>query len=867
MFTFTDEQKRVIYEKTKNQLLLAGAGSGKTFTVAHKIAERIRSGVLPEEILCLTFTVKGAGEIKDDVEKYCNKAGVNVFTIHSFCYFIIKEYLKESRAFNEPTVADEVDSGEILANVLRVFALDGEYELVDEMPLLPERQLAKIMSEIKHERDLLGYPYTSEEGYGKTIRKLFAESSAFNSLFSVRKSGVKITDYSLIKLLKGKGDSFALAYQRSLRSSRLVDFDDLLFFAKQLILEGVYKKPAYKLIIVDEMQDTSMLEYQIAKSFFDKAQILMCGDPYQTIYSWRGSEPFAIMEDFEKNFFAERITLSGNHRSTDLLTYAGRYYLAESFQGKIPYPPEPKTDGEEKIDLVKCFDEVEEADYLFDLISSYDGDRSSICVMARANRYLTNLYKKLERKNLSVVKSERIPFFTADSDLQFYKKPVIKDFLSFLRLLVNPFDNSAFERIALKYVRGIGKETVSAMTDFGAYGLSLSAFLQADAYVYGDPYYSLISAYKSINVVIYDLETTGLDLEKDEIIQISALKIGTGETFNRFVIPTCEISKKAISTHGYDLKYITENGGASASEILKDFCSFVTNAVLVGHNSSSFDDNILNRQLKSVGLDLDKNLRYDTLVLAQAVLPNLGNYTLENCAKNFGIVNERAHDAFADVKATAKLFEKLLGDFYIPQTDARKRIVSQKSPKFKDFYEKFKQMQLALKDGKTLELVKFINDEFGVLELNKRPSDRESANDLFRALKGIENATEKSLWLRSFLSDASLSGSQMDLIIKKHGKIPLITVHQSKGCEFDLVVLVGADENELPSYGARQSGSEDEEKRIFYVALSRAKKKFVVTYPANKVYGQNVYPKNPTPYVSRLPKTAVNAFSPYAKKD
>ena len=94
-------------------------------------------------------------------------------------------------------------------------------------------------------------------------------------------------------------------------------------------------------------------------------------------------------------------------------------------------------------------------------------------------------------------------------------------------------------------------------------------------------------------------------------------------------------------------------------------------------------------------------------------------------------------------------------------------------------------------------------------------------------LKGIESSDDKALKLRSFLSDAALSGSQMDVIIKKHGKIPLITVHQSKGCEFDTVILVGASENEMPSYGARLSGDEEEEKRIFYVALSRAKTRFM----------------------------------------
>ena len=79
---FTSEQSYVIYQNSKNLLLLARAGSGKTFTVANKIAEAVKNGLKPEEILCLTFTVKGADEIKEDVEKYCGQSGVNIFTIH-----------------------------------------------------------------------------------------------------------------------------------------------------------------------------------------------------------------------------------------------------------------------------------------------------------------------------------------------------------------------------------------------------------------------------------------------------------------------------------------------------------------------------------------------------------------------------------------------------------------------------------------------------------------------------------------------------------------------------------------------------------------------------------------------------------------
>ena len=862
MFNFTSQQKYVIEESFNNILLLASAGSGKTFTVANKIAHAIENGLSPEDVLCLTFTVKGAGELKDDVQKYCGKQGVNVFTIHGFCYNLIRNHLKESAFMRDPLIADEVDVGEALSKILCDFAENGNYTLTDGAPLLPERQLSKIISQIKHKRDELGFNYLSEDGYSTTINTLILESSSFNSLFSVKRKGIKITDYSLLELLKKKGKEFCLSYKRYLLSSNLLDFDDLIFFAKHLLLSKDYKKPAYKLIIVDEMQDTSMVEYQIAKQFFDFSQVLMCGDPYQTIYSWRGSTPFDIMRDFTQNYNAKTVRLVGNHRSTKLLTYAGEYYLSKTFADYNASCPAEDILSDEKIEVVKCYDFVDEADYLFDYIKNYKGDKTSLCLMARSNRYLADLYKRFEQRNLALDKEDRLSFFTADSDFQFYKKPVVKDFLSFLRLLVNPNDDSAFSKIAEKYISGVGKETISAIKDFGAFSLSLSSFLKRETYGDYDPFSTLISAYKSKNVVIYDLETTGLDLEKDEMIQISAKKL-TGEVFNRFVIPSIPISEKAVITHGYDLDYILSHGGDSVKAVLNDFAKFAKGCVLVGHNSSSFDDFILSRQLRENAIDFAPIDKFDTLALAQTVLQHLPNYKLSSCCEHFGIINERAHDAFADVEATHKVFVRIIEDFILPQRDARKRIILSKAVKFKTFYSDYLQMQEFLSKGQVLSLIKFIDQTFGVLKQNPKASDRESANDLFRTLKQLENCKDKTLWLKSFLADTALSGSQLDVIIKKHGKIPLITVHQSKGCEFETVILAGAGENEMPSWSARQSGDETEEKRIFYVALSRAKKKFVATYPSKNLYGQNVYDRKPSPYLAKLPRDAVENKSTY----
>ena len=119
--------------------------------------------------------------------------------------------------------------------------------------------------------------------------------------------------------------------------------------------------------------------------------------------------------------------------------------------------------------------------------------------------------------------------------------------------------------------------------------------------------------------------------------------------------------------------------------------------------------------------------------------------------------------------------------------------------------------------------------------------------DIIESLQPVEGDMEA--YLKDFLKDAALSSSQMDVLIQKLHRIPIITVHQAKGCEFDTVILVGADDNNFPSYAAKQSGGEEEEKKVFYVAITRAKQKLVLT----RALRNGRHELNETPYFWMIP--------------
>ncbi len=852
------EQKLAVETFDRNILLLASAGTGKTFTVANKVAEALKRGISPKEILCLTFTVKAQEEITNDILAYSGETGVNCFTIHGFCYRLIKDCLSKSGDGSFLAVADDVDAGETL-KTLADGMIAEKTDDKDALTKMPDRNFARIMSEIKREKDELGFSYSSDDGYGVALASLF-KKSGFDDMFNYRLPGAQATDYNFYKLLRSRGKEFCIRYSEILKSSNLVDYDDLLYRAKEFIQNGEVDLNAYKLIITDEVQDTNMLEYRIIERFFGNAEVMLCGDENQTIYGWRGSAPKEIINDFRTKYNPLEIRLTKNRRTTKLLTCAAQGFLENAFGGN--YKPETTEIPQgEKITVLKCLSPRDEAEKIYNEIADYAGDRTEICVMARSNRYVAQLYRHLSRINSTKNVTERIPFFTADSDQQFYKKPLIKDFLAFLRLAVNPNDVSSLERICKRYLKSIKTDLVSAIDGYGSAGLSVSAFMRDETYAHGDPFFTLIKAYGESSVVVYDLETTGANPYDDYPIQISAVKLGKAgitDKFDVFVIPEKEISAGALATHGYDEEYIKTHGGISLRQAIERFSIFSQDCVLVGHNSAAFDDIMLGKAAQAVDEQIFATGYYDTLSIAKTFFKSEKNYKLSTLCEKFGIVNERAHDAFADVSATASILAILLDDYIIPSAAIRKNLIASNASAFRGFYGDMSRFKAEITTGDVRGAIKDIAACYGLINEQSKKDDRESANELYVSLKSIESAPRPEKALEELLASVALSGSQLDLAIKKLKKVPILTIHQSKGCEFEEVIFAGVAENEIPSVPAMQSGNEEEEKRVFYVALTRAKKKLILTYSSTKSFGYNEYERLPSPYVAFIPEEYIS---------
>ena len=875
-----EEQLRVIEELDNNLILFASAGTGKTFTVANRVGRIIKENrALPNRILCLTFTTKACEEMREDIAHYVGAQvqGVEIRTIHSFCYALMREEnRRRGDKYLDATVCDEADAEALLRSILfsqyplwerGTPAEEGEtFDAQFDICQNKKTALRDFVSALKHVREELKlYSDNEEEDYQQSFDYLRSTKTKIyeNILSNSSKRGGQVRDEAFERAMNRFAGRLAFTYDDYLKKSNRVDYDDLIIFASRYLDEEetlARWENRFDYIIVDEMQDTSDLEYSILKRIFGKNNVMMCGDFFQSIYEWRGSRPERVLDDFIQNFSAKIYTFSENYRSTRALTAATFGYLKNTYPALMgKYCPaeikvKSKEDGE-KILLLGFDNRKEEAHRIYRYLKKVREQTAvNICVMARSNFYLSSLLRLFEEYNLEYPEEERLRFFTAEENLQFYRKPVIKDVLAVLKLLFNPFDRVSMERITETYVRLVGSKTIENIRMQNRVGVSIVSFLDKQTHEHVDPYHVLVESFHKGNIVIYDTETTGLDLRSDQMVQLSAIRMdGEGnilDTFDQMIEPTVPIGEGAHQTHGFNLEYIKTHGGVSAQEALKRFSKFVQGATLVGHNSTRFDSPLIKRQLKENGLPpLDILAEYDTLAIAKEFHATLPDFRLSTLCFKYGIVNEAAHNAYGDIVATGKVLHRMIVEDVIPTALERQNVCEKHKEKFQKLYQFFVEIKGKMKTCSAGEIVTLIIDKMRIRAHYPREADQRALDLLVSAFHGVESVHTEE-FLQEYVSNAELSASRADVYFGKQNAIPLLTVHQSKGCEFDTVILAGADDRNFPNFLSKGDFAEEEEKKVFYVAITRAKKKLILTKAAYN--GANAL--HPSPFVTKIPE-------------
>ena len=552
------EQQRVIDELDRNILLLASAGTGKTNTLAYRVAHIIESGRCEaHQILCMTFTNKAAQEMKLRIESLVGQPAkaVEISTFHSFCFYVLQQEGKRDESlYTDVTIFDEEDCKELY------------------LPYKPrnmrDMNFASLISMVKEYRSV--YEFYSEsliDDYKRTIQRLEREQSKQIEKLFYNYNTLATEDLSDFW---AHGHEWIARYDESLQSVHGVDFTDLICGVHRLFQHPDIRerwRSRYQYISVDEMQDTGSLEYKVMEMLWEGNHVLLCGDYFQTIYEWRGSDPFRLLEAFTRDFNPLKIIFYKNYRSNRTLFTMAFKTLQNMFPQLVgdvyDEMPEANSASDGAPILVKgCRNEYTESKFIYDRICALPKD-ASIGVLVRDNRKAQRLSEQFERYNQDKPESERRPFMIID-EYKFFRRQEIKDVMAYFKLLMNPNDAVSAKRIIKRYVSGIGDARIRDIESpkNRSVGLKLTDFMDMPIFE-AEPYAKLVAGLEAGEVVVYDVESTGTDTTEDRIIQIAALRIDKDgneiERFERFINPGKSVGTSQL-VHGFTDAYLAEHG-------------------------------------------------------------------------------------------------------------------------------------------------------------------------------------------------------------------------------------------------------------------------------------------------------------------
>jgi len=420
-----EQQKEAVLYFSSPLLVLAGAGSGKTRVITHKIVYLVNNFSIPvDRILAITFTNKAASEMK---ERVVNSLDLQedpqwITTFHSLCAKILRIEAENIGYTRDFVIYDEEDSKKVIKDVIKQLNINDE--------IYKPEKIRNVINQIKQNLD-------------ESVIDFYA-----------------FTMPHLPEIYK--------MYNQSLALSNAMDFDDLLLNVVELFKQNpeILKKwqSKFDYILVDEYQDTNLVQHEILKLIVGNRDcITVVGDPQQCIYTWRGANPENILE-FEKDFPGTKvIKLERNYRSTEkILSVANKVISGAKGRWKekvLSLWTDRK--GGEDIYLVSLETDKKESDFIAKKIRSLKKDEGysfgDFAVLIRMSYLSRNIEEAFVKTGIP---------YQVIGGVKFYERAEIKDILAYIRFALQPKDTQAFKRVINTPSRGIGEKTLQKIQDF-----------------------------------------------------------------------------------------------------------------------------------------------------------------------------------------------------------------------------------------------------------------------------------------------------------------------------------------------------------------------------------------------------------------
>ena len=848
-------------------LVLASPGCGKTHILAERIRYARERGVKYEDMLCLTFTNRAAREMTNRIQKVVGGdfSELMVGNVHRFCS---KFLFEQGRIPADSAIIDDEEAVSIIADyrnedeegVTRdfnrykgyqtiIFFQHFIYQLEHQHPwkyyLHPESFTDDDREAVKHICASQKIEYDEQ-----SVVNIYHHAQEYMDEANAPGLDGKTADRIRVLLWKMY---YANCYARYKEENHLYDFEDLLLYTYDIYRSDPTCK-RYPWIQVDEVQDLNGMQLAIIDLLTaeDNPMVMYLGDEQQAIFSFMGAkvETLTLLKMRCKGNIHH---LQRNHRSPKYLLDVFNDYAEK--QLKIDRELLPLSDNDTKATsgdlriIHSSTIEAEHKDITTEALSLYEQNKEErTAVIVSANSDADRISEAMTEAGLT-------HFKVSGRDL--FDTPDVKLLLAHLSVLSNEHNSIAWTRI-MKGVRAFPSHALARRFNWKLKQLALSP---SDFLLYPESCYTaeFLRAYNEEEIVVFDTETTGLNVFQDDIIEIAAIRIKGGEVVGEPLDLYIETDKPILPMLGdkenpmYAIYHEKMSTGEllSPSDALQRFLAYVGTSPILAHNAN-YDYNILDNNLQRYCKDTMQahDIRcFDSLKLIRLLAPSLHSYKLESLLETFHLAGVNSHQAIDDVKATVSLVR-------LCAEKAREKQAQQAAfichPKVKPFANVLRSNYGECYREAVNRLYKLSTDHEPALV-----SELSAAYNAFRSDGLINDIPRLDYILRylriDMLTDETvanalapqLSQYVMDINTLKEAdfcnsksileRIYVTTVHKAKGLEFDNVIIFDAADGRYPNAYNKTKQQDEEDARKFYVAMSRAKRRLFIAYSLQRV--------------------------------
>ena len=868
-------------------LVLASPGCGKTHILAERIRYARERGVKYEDMLCLTFTNRAAREMTNRIQKVVGGdfSELMVGNVHRFCS---KFLFEQGRIPADSAIIDDEEAVSIIADyrnedeegVTRdfnrykgyqtiIFFQHFIYQMEHQHPwkyyLHPESFTDDDREAVKHICASQKIEYDEQ-----AVVNIYHHAQEYMDEANAPGLDGKTADRIRVLLWKMY---YANCYAQYKEENHLFDFEDLLLYTYDIYRSDPTCK-RYPWIQVDEVQDLNGMQLAIIDLLTaeDNPMVMYLGDEQQAIFSFMGAkvETLTLLKMRCKGNVHH---LQRNHRSPKYLLDVFNDYAEK--QLKIDPELLPLSDNDTKATsgdlriIHSSTIEAEHKDITTEALSLYEQNKEErTAVIVSANSDADRISEAMTEAGLT-------HFKVSGRDL--FDTPDVKLLLAHLSVLSNEHNSIAWTRI-MKGVRAFPSHALARRFNWKLKQLALSP---SDFLLYPESCYTaeFLRAYNEEEIVVFDTETTGLNVFQDDIIEIAAIRIKGGEVVGEPLDLYIETDKPILPMLGdkenpmYAIYHEKMSTGEllSPSDALRRFLAYVGTSPILGHNAN-YDYNILDNNLQRYCNDTMQahDIRcFDSLKLIRLLAPSLHSYKLESLLETFQLAGVNSHQAIDDVKATVSLVR-------LCAEKAREKQAQQaafiRHPKVKPFtnvlhsnygerYREAVNRLYKLSTDHEPALVSELSAAYNAFHSDGLINDIPRLDYILRYLR-IDMLTDETVanalapQLSQYIMDINTL-KEADFCNSKSilERIYVTTVHKAKGLEFDNVIIFDAADGRYPNAYNKTKQQDEEDARKFYVAMSRAKRRLFIAYALQRVdrHGR-VFNRDLTPLMDSIQK-------------